>query len=38
MCPRCESEKYGPIAVIDVPGSDEKITVYECDNCLYTES
>lgn len=38
MCPRCESEKYGIIAEWDVKGSDERVTVTECEDCGYTES
>lgn len=38
ICPKCISENYGIVAEWDVKGSDERVTVTECEDCGYTES
>lgn len=33
MCPQCGSEKFEEIFEEDIQGSDERFTVYECEDC-----
>lgn len=37
MCPRCESENWVIVARWNVPGTDERVTVRECEDCGHTE-